>query len=151
MRTQYNIVRDLNMVARIENGETLQAVGYSQKPKISRERVRQIYRSITGKSVVETGYRKKMAMLRENKLNEVSFVCRYCKKRVLVKDKNGRKVICDSCSPVVGEKLNLKIVCSGCGKLFKPKYNQMHNPLRDRYSGKLYHSRKCFYKHGVKK
>lgn len=148
-------VRDTLIVRRIALGETLQSIGNDLG--ISRERVRQIYKKYTHRGARER-YLKNM-LTKVAKLNQVKFTCKSCNRKITFAEGANRQIYCVNCLPRKandGNKL-VKIqtlTCSGCGKSYHPRYQSlrktvsinMGTQIDERYSGRSYHSRKCFYK-----
>ena len=127
-----NIKRNKEMVRMLQDGEfTLKQVG--EKYGISRERVRQIYRTTTKKPYTfllekrRRIQRKIEAIKEEEQKRKIQFYCRDCNKPVFFSESHpNQQIICKDCYGIYRKELrNWRITktCKQCGKGFHPYAN----------------------------
>ena len=105
-------------------GYTLQQVG--DRYRVSRERIRQIYKEATGKGV--NSFRKQRSLAkREIWLNEIAFICSGCMFPIKRKDRNqGQHSLCSKCRHIqVVEQRDPTLLypCVWCPRKFHPYRN----------------------------
>jgi len=132
------------IVELMNTGEyTLQQIG--DRYRVTRERIRQIYKEATGKGV--NSFRKQRTLAkREIWLNEIAFICKGCTFPIKRKDrKRGQRNFCSKCRHIqVVEQRDPRVLhsCVWCPGKFHPYRNIKYTYFKNR---NLFCNQKCYW------
>jgi len=119
---------------------------------ITRERVRQIYKKMTGKAIGKERqefFSRIRSAKKERHLNSVNFTCLVCKKEVTFRENQyGNGKYCKSCISLSNKyDYTVWVKCSGCGKKFHPFRNHNTPSVIQHLTGKYgrFCTRDCYW------
>lgn len=141
--------RNKEIVAKLQTGlYTLEQL--AQEYSLTRERIRQLHKNITGSA--STAHNDRKRLLREQSeqkhLQQIKMRCSGCKKEITYQEGRQRKKYCNDCHNI---RMNLyrnpeiQNTCVNCGITFNPKANYKAPSIVRKSKTGLFHNKICYF------